>query len=77
MINIVNVKPDREKSNRPASEKHLFGLEKSTRMPSKSSRMPSKKITDALRKAPGHTYGYEHGSQTHMIKNTSASPPEG
>ena len=45
--------------------------------PQKRSRTPSKKITDALRKAPGHTYGYEHGSQTHMIKNTSASPPEG
>ena len=46
MINIVNVKPDHEKSNRPFSEKHLSGIEK-------SSRMPSKKITDALKKDHG------------------------
>lgn len=43
--------------------------------PQKSFRMLSKKITDALRKAPGHTYGYEHRSQTHMIKATRCFAP--
>jgi hypothetical protein len=68
MINIFNVKPDREKNSRPFSEKHLSGIEK-------SSRMLSKKITDALRKAPSHTYGYEHRSQTHIIKATRCFAP--
>ena len=35
----------------------------------------SKKAPGCPQKAPGHTYGYEHRSQTHMIKATRCFAP--